>query len=634
MALEDRPASFGSSSLAQKFVVSGLALDGMIEASWRRCTERYRMQADAKQRVASLTSYEFSEHREPFDGILEMIAEELEYVTAPLSSAGFGASFSNMAGTILCYRSDRSAGNYVDAEREGTLWAEGITGTNGVGTCVVERRPAQVFKAQHFFRDFAHMSCTAVPVLDADSEMLGVLNFCSANPQLEQETFRLVTALAGQTAGRLNNNLFRLKYSRESILRARCDAGSMLLALDGDNRIIGANGLARIWLGLDGGVLRPTALDAHFTFERRVELPPEGGVIMMRRAGNNAAFKVVRNAAKGTAVLTPPTAKTSVDTQPAAPTVEDCLGDNSRNYALATTLNRVCASGLPVLLLGETGTGKDTLARALHLQSARRDKPLVAFNCASIPETMIDSELFGYASGAFTGAKRDGNLGRLVEADGGTLFLDELGDMPLVLQTRLLRVLETGEVSPLGAGKTRVIDVQVIAATNCDLPAQVAAGRFRADLYHRLAGMVIELTALRDRTDLQRLVAAIIARVSGGRTITVSQAALARLRAYHWPGNIRQLQHVLRLAVAICDGEYIQPNDLILDAGKVAGDLASQGGLGPAKVSIHSAAMAAERAAIAGCLAENNGNVMISARQLNVSRATLYRKIKQFGLNS
>ena len=168
-------------------------------------------------------------------------------------------------------------------------------------------------------------------------------------------------------------------------------------------------------------------------------------------------------------------------------------------------LAKIAASGR-LGLLGETGVGKDTLARAFHEDSQRSSKPFVAFNCAAIPETLIDSELFGYATGAFTGARRNGSLGRLIEADGGTLFLDEIGDMPLALQTRLLRVLETGEVSPLGGGKTHHVDIQVIAATNQRLPELVRQGRFRQDLFYRLAGAVFTIPALRERSDIPQIV--------------------------------------------------------------------------------------------------------------------------------
>ncbi len=218
-----------------------------------------------------------------------------------------------------------------------------------------------------------------------------------------------------------------------------------------------------------------------------------------------------------------------------------------------------------MLILGETGTGKDTLARALHQEGGRAERAYVAFNCAAVPETLIDSELFGYGVGAFTGARREGSPGRLIEADGGTLFLDEIGDMPLVLQTRLLRVLESGEVSPLGSGKTRTIDVQIIAATNQNLKTRVAQGLFREDLYYRLAGVVIQLQPLRDREDFAQLARRMLDRVAGGEDVGLSDEALARLARHRWPGNARELKFVLQRAAQICEGGWIRPEDLMLD---------------------------------------------------------------------
>jgi transcriptional regulator of acetoin/glycerol metabolism len=243
---------------------------------------------------------------------------------------------------------------------------------------------------------------------------------------------------------------------------------------------------------------------------------------------------------------------------------------------------------------------------------------------------MIDSELFGYGAGAFTGAKRDGNPGRLAEAHGGTLFLDEIGDMPLALQTRLLRVLESGEVAPLGSAKVQHVDICVIAATNQDLARRVADGGFRQDLFYRLAGLVITLVPLRERQDLPVLAGRILQSLPGGHGATISAAAMERLRQYAWPGNVRELRHVLQRALAIGDGAAITPDDLLLptevaaihappppDPGPTAGGGIMEG---------------AERSAIERTLREAHGDIDGCARRLGISRATLYRKLRLHGI--
>jgi transcriptional regulator of acetoin/glycerol metabolism len=629
------PGLPSSLPFAQRAILGAFQQNVDIEASKRRCLERYNLDEAMKRKIICLTAPEIAEHREPFGGLLEMIAEELDYVSVPLSSVSFGASFSNMAGTILYYCSDRSAGHYVDAEREGALWAEGIAGTNGVGTCIVEKRPTQVFRSQHFFRDHAHMSCTAVPVLSAEAEMFGVLNFSSANPTIRPETFTLVSGLVRQTAERLNNQLFRASYGANTMLRARSADGPLLLALDGEHRLIGANMLARHWLGLTEGPLRPASLEAMFDHGPGLDdLVARGGNMLARPPqGEEVRFKIlpgkINRQTNGELRRTAPPIQAARNVPHSAPVIEECLGASPGMPAQAAALRRLAGSRLPVLLLGETGTGKDTLARALHRQGSRRDKPFVTFNCAAVPETLIDSELFGYSGGAFTGARREGSAGRLLEADGGTLFLDEIGDMPIALQTRLLRVLESGEVSPLGSGRTRIIDVQVIAATNRNLRAKIQEKNFRSDLYHRLSGFVVNMPPLRERGDKHAIILKTLRRLQGDQEIELAGDALARLQAYDWPGNIRELGHVLQRAIQLCQGNLVQADDLLLDQeveprfADVAGDLVLED-------NARAIRFAAERASFIKCLQQNGGDLMKVAQALRISRATVYRKMKQF----
>ncbi|MBF3306990.1 sigma-54-dependent Fis family transcriptional regulator, partial [Pseudomonas aeruginosa] len=209
------------------------------------------------------------------------------------------------------------------------------------------------------------------------------------------------------------------------------------------------------------------------------------------------------------------------------------------------------------------GSGKEAFAKAVHLAGPRAEQAFVALNCAAIPETLIESELFGYRGGSFTGARKEGMRGKLQQADGGTLFLDEIGDMPLALQTRLLRVLEERRVVPLG-GEPEDVDVRLISATHRDLAGLVADGRFREDLYYRLGGARFELPPLRERSDRLALIRRILDEETAhcGVRIELGEAALECLLGYRWPGNVRQLRHVLRYACALCGGATLQLADL------------------------------------------------------------------------
>src|SRR5262245_16171761 len=224
---------------------------------------------------------------------------------------------------------------------------------------------------------------------------------------------------------------------------------------------------------------------------------------------------------------------------------------------------RIADSGVSVLIQGSTGSGKEAFAHAMHFASRRASQPFVAVNCAAIPETLIESELFGYKPGAFTGARKEGMKGKILQSSTGTLFLDEIGDMPLSLQTRLLRVLEEQEIVPLGSEAPIEVDLHVIAASHRNLRDMIARGEFREDLYYRLNGITLELPKLADRGDRERVIhRALAAETHNGRPAAIEVDALQRLESYPWPGNIRELRNVIRTALAICDGGVVRVIDL------------------------------------------------------------------------
>ncbi|MGC4241719.1 MAG: sigma 54-interacting transcriptional regulator [Herbaspirillum sp.] len=305
---------------------------------------------------------------------------------------------------------------------------------------------------------------------------------------------------------------------------------------------------------------------------------------------------------------------------------------------------RLIDRGIPVLILGETGTGKEYLARALHDYSARRRASWIAINCASIPESLAESELFGYAKGAFSGALPGGMKGKVQQADGGTLFLDEIGDMPFALQTRLLRVLSEREVIPLGALRPVPVDVQLICATHQDLKTLVAEGRFREDLYYRIAGGVLRLPALRDRSDRPALVMQMIADELGHAAdeSMLDPAALQRLLAYPWPGNLRQLHAVIRYSCAVMNDGRITLRDLpeelmqfqpatlaqVLPLHRPASRMAA----GSSSQANAADPGRDERTRVIEALNGSRWNISAASRQLGMCRASLYRKLRQLDI--
>jgi transcriptional regulator of acetoin/glycerol metabolism len=325
--------------------------------------------------------------------------------------------------------------------------------------------------------------------------------------------------------------------------------------------------------------------------------------------------------------------------------LDHLCGPRSSMHTLLERARRLIDRQLPLLLLGETGTGKEYLARALHDYSRRRRAALIALNCASIPENLVESELFGYQRGAFSGALPGGMKGKVVLADRGTLFLDEVGDMPSAQQTRLLRVLSEGEVTPIGAAQPIAVDVQLICATHQDLAQRVERGEFREDLYYRIAVGVLELPALRERDDRAWLLQSMLSEEMPGRTLddALSADALDLLMTYAWPGNLRQMRAALRYACAVRNGDTLTLADLpaqITQKPRASVTVAQPATplpyvhAGSSNDAFIQSAPAAheERNTLIRVLAESRWNISAAARRLGMCRASMYRKLKQFDI--
>jgi transcriptional regulator with PAS, ATPase and Fis domain len=311
--------------------------------------------------------------------------------------------------------------------------------------------------------------------------------------------------------------------------------------------------------------------------------------------------------------------------------LESIQGESPAIREFRERLIRYARTDLPVLILGATGTGKELAAGALHREGARREGPFVGINCAAYPKDLFESELFGYAPGAFSGAHRDGKVGQIELADRGTLFLDEIGDTPPAIQAKLLRVLEERTLYRVGSTQPRTVDFRLLAATNRDLEAMIAAGSFREDLYYRLSPLVLQIPPLRERKEDVPLLARHILQHMGRENVRITDSAMKTLSLYCWPGNVRELRNVISGALSLCRDNSIDMGDLPPKLLSNFGDCSAGSG-SPLPASLPSLLADNELRLIILTLQEHNWHVTRSARTLGIARATLYEKLKKHGI--
>ena len=592
----------------------GIVPDTILQ-SWQRC-RRGGLSVDAQPEVEPLPDARLRELRQRQETLWRLARPELDGLAADIAATGSIVLLTDEAGWIL--DAEGNPGFLDKAGRvalmPGVRWDETTVGTNAIGTAIVEGRSVEVRGGEHYFAPHGILTCSATPIFDPYGQRVGVLDI-SGDARQQHLHARV---LARQAVAHIEHRYFEAGLGDCEVVRLHHDAGLLGTAREGvlgfrNGRLVAANRAGLALFGLDHGDIGRAPYEA--LFDGPLSRLHDDGALIDRQGRalygqlGAASGGTGRSAARSPAVA--PVRGPATMRADATP-----LFDAAQQQVLERAC-RVLDAQLPVLLQGETGTGKEVFARELHRRSARADKPFVAVNCAALPEGLIEAELFGYEEGAFTGARKSGNTGLLRQAQGGVLFLDEIGDMPLALQPRLLRVLQERTLSPLGGGKPVQLDFALICATHRDLDQAMAAGQFRSDLYYRIADHGVRLPALREHADRAALVRGLWDRLGQGRQLDA--AALAALAAYGWPGNVRQLCSCLRTLVALSEpGEVIQRGMLpaYLQAPPAA-----------AMPSIAEGLEAMEEAAMRAALRASKGNVAQAARALGISRSTLYRRV-------
>lgn len=633
--------------------------DSIIHDSWARCVSEHRLDPTRMQEAVILPNAQLREHQDQMEVFLRIARHGLEALYRQVAGLGYCVLLTDARGVTVDFLGDlvfepslRKAGLYLGAD-----WSEHHAGTCGVGTCIATGQALTVHLDDHFDATHIPLTCTASPVFDHQGRMKAVLDISALSSPTSKDSQHLALQMVKMYAGHVENASFLQRFRTHWVLRLSkapefLDVNpDYLLALDDAGCIVGHNRQAQLLLERVGGFmlqdvngssligrplstvinLSPADLGRYMVGvpvdQRAVTLPGSKEMLFLL-----ASPPPPRPAATRAHAM----AAVSVPAPLAALSGGDPVLDRITERAA-----RLVNSPINMLLTGETGSGKECFARALHDSSERRHQPFVAVNCAAIPETLIESELFGHLPGSFSGAGSRGKRGLIQEADGGTLFLDEIGDMPLPLQARLLRVLAEREVLPIGATRPVAVNLRVVAATHCNLVAAVKAGRFRDDLYYRLNGVHFHLPALRERQDLQQLIAKLCAR--GEPSVELHGEALALLLAHDWPGNVRELCNVLDCARALSSDGVVTLEDLPeYLVQKPPGHLAGLWSLPSHVLPIHVEKESTRTPepvtdpaqALRDLLRQHAWNVSQAARHLGVSRMTVYRRMERLGLRS
>lgn len=518
----------------------------------------------------------------------------------------------------------------------GASWSEEHRGTNAIGTALTERKGVEIHGSEHFLERNGFLTCAAAPIMSATAELLGILDISGDQRSGHPHTLGLVN-----TAARMIENHLLIagagRHARLHIHPHPFGIGTMaegILTLSDDGWIVGANRMALTLLKLTAGDIGSTVLER--IIQERFQ-----DILSFQRRRSHLASQV--HLQDGSVLFVQIHADFStIPAKSPSPQLKEYsvqsdalsrLDSGDLRWRQATDkARRILDKPISLLIQGESGVGKELFARAWHDSSARSKGPFVAINCAALPESLIESELFGYAPGSFTGAKREGNLGRLRQAHGGTLFLDEIGEMTVTMQTRLLRVLQERSVTPVGSGEVIDVDFALVCATHCKLSEAIERDAFRSDLFYRINGLTVQLPALRERTDFEQLTENMIGHIDSERTIEVAPDLLKALGTYHWPGNMRQYANMLRTACAM-----LEPNEVVIGWQHIPDDMSlallrtrqkerpvarhihGQDSQNLHEMSLHAIKMAIEN---------SQGNISKAARILGISRQTLYRKIQ------
>ena len=624
-----------------------------VAQSWLRCRKLGLDPASSKMPV-TLDERQLVSVRDENRVFIETALPFMNFLETAVKGTGFILVLTERSGVVLSVFGDEEVvgmareNNYV----AGCSRAEEVAGTNAISLALIEKRPVQLTGSEHWNIRHHRWTCVSAPVFSPEGMLLGTVTLSGETTKAHRHTLGLVISAAEAIHDRLKERAVEkemrgLDAMLSSVMATISEA---IITVNTDSMITAINPAAATALGLKSTKVVGTSFLRLFP-----EHPELARLFPLSKDCTSFEVGADRQTGRVNFVITPYTMESEGELKGAIMalrerreflnevrefsgfntvfTFDDIVGESPALRSQIEVAKVAARQSARILVLGETGTGKEMFAQSIHNCSLRKHGPFVALNCAAIPRELMEAEIFGYRGGAFTGSRKGGQVGKLELADGGTIFLDEIHQMPLDLQSKLLRALQDGTITRLGDSKPIKIDVRVIAAANEDLYAKSRSGEFRQDLYFRLSVVEISLPPLRERReDIPLIVEQLLKKLAekmGRVAIPISNSSIEALCSYSWPGNVRELENVLEMGAIMADGGEIQ-------ATHVAHRMRSSPSILPVReessLGGRQSVREVEAELIRRAIKEFNGNIDEVGRKLGLSRATVYRRMQQYGI--
>ncbi|UVM25430.1 sigma-54-dependent Fis family transcriptional regulator [Pseudomonas sp. B21-021] len=611
-----------------------LSHDAIVQDSWSRC-RAFGLNHQSAPAFDQLPAAGIAQLLDRHHSLVQTTHQEvLPYYENILSNSNCLIMLADNQGQVLTSWGTQRfiEPNLARGFQAGASWVERASGTNAIGTALACEQAVHIEHDEHFLKANRFMTGSAAPIFDAERKVIAVLDVSSDSYLPPSHTLGMVKMMSQTVENRLILNLFHGQHFQLTFNTGLNNLDSQwagLLIFDESGQVLSANRRADNLLGVR---LSRVSVESLFKVSL-LELinQPDGLPFALQTSGRNrfqCLLKRPKQAPIQARVFTETRTAEAITAEPkvVVPTAISLstlhFGD-SRVEKAVRQAERLLEKDIPLLIHGETGVGKEVFVKALHQASSRSKQAFIAVNCAAIPAELVESELFGYEKGAFTGANQKGSIGLIRKADKGTLFLDEIGDMPLPTQARLLRVLQERCVQPVGSSELFPVDLRIISATNRSLREQVQLGRFREDLYYRIGGLTLELPPLRERSDKQALFKRLWEQHrEPSQWAGLSREVLELFERHPWPGNLRQVSSVMQVALAMAEEQPIRPehlpDDFFVDLEMEPVEVAE-----PLGIDLNDAEALNRELQLAG------GNISHLARRLGVSRNTLYKRLRQ-----